>query len=66
MLRLEEEISPKKPGPVKVVTYAAAGAAWRKVHDKIHETEHENVAVEAGHKAELAGEAAIREAGATR
>jgi len=49
----------KKPGPVKTIGRAARFEAWRYVHGKIHEVEHENVGVEAAHKTELAGEKVI-------
>lgn len=55
---------PKKPGPVKTLGRAARFQAWGYVHGKIHAVEHENVGVEAAHKAELAGETAVL--GATR
>ena len=54
----------KKPGPVKSIGRVAKFEAWRYVHGKINQVEHENVGTEAAHKAELAGERAIR--GTTR
>jgi cell wall-associated NlpC family hydrolase len=62
--KLAAQKPPKKPGPVKTVGRAARFQAWRYVHGKIHEVEHENVGVEAAHKTELAGETAVR--GTTR
>ncbi len=62
--KLAAQKPPKKPGPVKTVGRAARFQAWRYVHGKIHEVEHENAGVEAGHKTELAGETFIR--GSTR
>jgi murein DD-endopeptidase MepM/ murein hydrolase activator NlpD len=55
---------PKKPGSVKTVGKAAGHQAWVYTHSKIHQVEHENVGIEANHKAELAGETVIR--GGTR
>ena len=62
--KLAAQKPPKKPGPAKSVGRAARFQAWRYVHGKIHEVEHENVGVEAAHKTELAGETAVR--GTTR
>lgn len=49
----------KKPGPIKSVGRAAKFQAWRYVHSKIHQVEHENAGTEAAHKTELAGERVI-------
>ncbi len=54
----------KKPGPVKTAGRAAHFQAWRYVHGKIYEVEHENVGTEAAHRTELAGETTVR--GTTR
>lgn len=62
--KLAAQKPPKKPDPAKSVGRAARFQAWRYVHGKIHEVEHENVGVEAAHKTELAGETAVR--GTTR
>lgn len=62
--KLAAQKPPKKPGPVKTAGRAARFQAWRYVHGKIHEVEHENVGVEAAHRTELAGETAVR--GTTR
>lgn len=62
--KLAAQKPPKKPGPVKTAGRAARFQAWRYVHGKIHEVEHENVGVEAAHRTELAGETVIR--GTTR
>ena len=62
--KLAAQKPPKKPGPAKTIGRAAKFQAWRYVHGKIHQVEHENVGVEAAHKTELAGEKVIR--GTTR
>jgi len=62
--KLAAQKPPKKPGPVKTAGRASRFQAWRYVHGKIHEVEHENVGVEAAHKTELAGETVVR--GTTR
>ncbi len=62
--KLAAQKSPKKPGPVKTAGRAARFQAWRYVHGKIHEVEHENVGTEAAHRTELVGETAVR--GTTR
>ena len=58
--KLANQKPPKKPGPVKAVGGAALHGAHRFVHSKIYQQEHENVAVKAAHRGELAGEAIIR------
>lgn len=62
--KLANQKSPKRPGPVKAIGRAAGYQAWRYVHGKIHQVEHENVGTEAAHKTELTGERAVR--GSTR
>ena len=62
--KLAAQKPPKKPGIGKSIGRAAKYQAWRYVHGKIHEVEHENVGIEAAHKTELAGEKVIR--GTTR
>ena len=58
-----ESQKPLKPDSLPKKAAKAAGAAsMAYVHNKIHQVEHENVGVEAGHKAELLGEAAARKA----
>jgi len=54
----------KRPGPIKAVGGAVTHGTHRFVHGKIYQQEHENVGVEGGHRAELAGEAVLR--GGTR
>lgn len=62
--KLANQKPSKRPGPIKKAGGAVAHGTHRFVHGKIYETEHENVGVEGGHRAELAGEAVLR--GGTR
>ena len=50
----------KNPGAVKYTVQTVTAQSWMYVHEKVHDAEQENVGVEAGHKAELAGENAFR------
>jgi len=63
-LVFEEEVKSRQAhlrGPVAArPVKAGANAALMYAHKKIHETEHENVGVEAGHKAGLAAESGLR------
>ena len=64
-LQFEKELIPENEKPplpkraVKAVVRGAKTAAVMKVHQKIREVEHENVAVEAAHKGEFATERAV-------
>jgi len=62
--KLAAQKPPKRPGIGKTIGRAAKYQAWRYVHGKIHQIEHENVGIEAAHKTELAGEKVVR--GTTR
>ena len=62
--KLANQKPPKKPGPVKTAGRAAGRQVHGYAHKKIHEVEHENVGIEAAHKAEIAGEVVVR--GTTR
>lgn len=56
-LRFEEEVKPEgKRNPLARGALAAGRAVDLRVHQKIHEVEHENVGVEAGHKVEFTAE----------
>ena len=56
-LRFEEEVKPEgRRNPLARGALAAGRAVDLKVHQKIHEVEHENVGVEAAHKAEFTAE----------
>lgn len=61
---LSKQKPPKKPGTIKSAGRAVGHEAHAYVHGKIYQVEQENVGVEAAHKAELAGEGALR--GGTR
>lgn len=69
-LVFEEEIKSKrahmKGSPVARPVKAGANAAILHAHKKVHEVEHENVGVEAGHKTELAAEGGLRMASRRR
>lgn len=54
----------KKPGAVRRVGGVVKNETWMFVHGKIYQVEDENVGIEAAHRSELAGEAAVR--GVTR
>lgn len=51
----------KKPGAAKTTIHATKAEAWGYVHGKIHQVEDENAGVAAAHRAELAGESALRD-----
>lgn len=56
-LRFEQEVKPEgKRNPLARGALAVGRAVDLKVHQKIHEVEHENVGVEAAHKAEFTAE----------
>ena len=56
-LRFEQEVKPEgKRNPLARGALAAGRAVDLKVHQKIHEVEHENVGVEAAHKVEFTAE----------
>jgi len=68
----EALVRKQNPGPVKKTARVASKpvkaahrqvryGVWGFAHQKIYEVERENVAVEAAHRAELAGEVALRE-----
>ena len=50
----------KQPGIIKGVSQTTAATVRTKIHKKVYEVEGDNVGVESAHKAELAGESAIR------
>lgn len=58
--KLAAQKPPKKPGAVKRVGGVVKSEAWMFVHGKIYQVEDENVGIEAAHRSELAGEAAVR------
>ena len=62
--KLAAQKPPKKPGAVGRVGGVVKNETWMFVHGKIHQVEDENVGIEAAHRSELAGEAAVR--GVTR
>jgi len=51
---------PKKKSILKKITSKTTSITTSKIHSKIHQVEHENIAVEATHKAELMGESTYR------
>ena len=58
--KLAAQKPPKRPGAVKRVGGVVKSEAWMFVHGKIYQVEDENVGIEAAHRSELAGEAAVR------
>ena len=58
--KLAAQKPPKKPGAVKRVGGVVKCEAWMFVHGKIYQVEDENVGIEAAHRSELTGEAAVR------
>lgn len=62
--KLAAQKLPKKPGAVRRVGGVVKNETWMFVHGKIYQVEDENVGIEAAHRSELAGEAAVR--GVTR
>lgn len=58
--KLAAQKPPKKPGAVKRVGGVVKNETWMFVHGKIYQVEDENVGIEAAHRSELAGEAAVR------
>ena len=62
--KLAAQKPPKKPGAVRRVGGVVKSEAWMFVHGKIYQVEDENVGIEAAHRSELTGEAAVR--GVTR
>ncbi|WP_133968195.1 C40 family peptidase [Eubacterium limosum] len=62
--KLAAQKPPKKPGAVRRVGRVVKNEAWMFVHGKIYQVEDENVGIEAAHRSELVGEAAVR--GVTR
>ena len=59
--KLAKQKPVKTPGPVKQAAGFAGRSVQNYVHGKVYEVEHENVGIEAAHRAELAGEAVSRE-----
>ena len=62
--KLAAQKPPKKPGAVRRVGRVVKNETWMFVHGKIYQVEDENVGIEAAHRSELTGEAAVR--GVTR
>nr|WP_320920893.1 NlpC/P60 family protein [Eisenbergiella porci] len=58
--KLTAQKPPKKPGAVWRVGGVVKSEAWMFVHGKVYQVEDENVGIEAAHRSELAGEAAVR------
>lgn len=58
--KLAAQKPPKKPGAVRRVGGVVKNETWMFVHGKIYQVEDENVGIEAAHRSELTGEAAVR------
>ena len=62
--KLAKQKPVKKPGAIKTAGRMVGAEAWSVVHGKLYQVERENVGIEAAHRTELVGEAALR--GGTR